>query len=568
MTKEHNSNKQKIILGLLPYWTPLIPPLGIACLKSSLQQDGCTVKAFDANLEEEFREIYDRYFNCLKAGIPPHQRGNFYNVGHDVLGNHLMAHFNKKDEGEYTRLVKLLVSNNFYCQIPDPLILEMERLAEEFYSRLEKYILHLVRSEEPSVLGISVYRGTLAASLFAFKLVKEKYPGIITVMGGAVFSQCLVLGSSSFELLLEKTPYIDKIIIGEGELLFRRLMAGELDPTRKVYTSADINGDILDLSTASLPDFSDFDMKYYAFNSAYTSRSCPHQCSFCAERVIWGQYRKKDPAKIVDELLSLYRQYGKPLFLMCDSLLNPVITCLAREIIHREVSLYWDGYLRADRQVCSEENTFLWRRGGLYRARLGLESGSERVLNLIGKHITPAQIKAAVISLARAGIKTSTMWVVGHPGETEADFQQTLDLVTDLKDDIYEAECNPFRYFYTGQVNSENWANRYRRVSLYPEDTRELLIAQTWVLDCDPPRQEIYRRLVRFEEHCQKLGIPNPYSLNEIYKADERWQKMQENAVPSLVDFSRQHVSIVESKHIKKKYAAENTFKKDLDVDF
>jgi radical SAM superfamily enzyme YgiQ (UPF0313 family) len=121
---------------------------------------------------------------------------------------------------------------------------------------------------------------------------------------------------------------------------------------------------------------------------------------------------------------------------MSDSLLDPIVTDLANELVNSDTAMYWDGYIRADQAASDEDKVFLWRRGGLYRARLGIESGSPHVLELMNKKITPVQIRTALTNLARVGIKTSTYWVIGFPGETEEDFQQTLDILEELKEEI------------------------------------------------------------------------------------------------------------------------------------
>ncbi|MCP4213866.1 MAG: hypothetical protein GY765_04375, partial [bacterium] len=84
--------KQKILLLMLPYWTPLVPPQGIAHLKSFLQHHGYKVRTADGNTEELFKELYDGYFDLLRKYIPVNKQGNFYNLGHDVIRNHMMAH--------------------------------------------------------------------------------------------------------------------------------------------------------------------------------------------------------------------------------------------------------------------------------------------------------------------------------------------------------------------------------------------------------------------------------------------------------------------------------------------
>lgn len=561
-------DQEKILLALLPFWTPQIPPLGISCLKSFLQQKGFNVKTIDVNVNETFNDIYNEYFEVLKEYVPGDKRGNFYNIGNDVLKNHMMAHFNHTGEEEYLELVKTLVRETYFCDIDRPCAFALSKVIGDFYNKLENCVTKLLEDEKPSVLGLSVFSGTLPASLFVFKLVKKKWPHIKTVMGGGIFADQLDVGSPNFEFFLEKTPYIDKIIVGEGELLMLEFLRGRLPDSRRVYTLKDIDGKTLDLDTAGIPDFSDFDPAAYPSLAFYVSRSCPFQCAFCSETVQWGKYRKKSAKQVVEQLKQLHRQYNLQLFLMGDSLLNPVVGELANELTESGIAIYWDGYLRADKPVCDIENTLLWRRGGFYRARLGLESGSQRVLEMMGKKISPPQIRAAVSALAYAGIKTTTYWVVGYPGETEDDFQQTLTLIEELKSSIYEAECNPFNYHLTGQVNSHRWATKNKPVLLYPREARDMLVTQTWRLDCEPSREEIYNRVVRFVRHCKKLDIPNPYSINEIFLADERWKKLHKNAVSSLLDFKNTHAYIDDAGNVKKLSFVRMTQQDNKDWDF
>jgi radical SAM superfamily enzyme YgiQ (UPF0313 family) len=385
-------------------------------------------------------------------------------------------------------------------------------------------------------------------------------------MGGGVLADQLALGSPDWEFFLEKTPYIDRIIVGEGEYSFLYYLQGKLPGSKKVITLEDIDGKLFDISSPVLPDFSDFELHYYPYLGAYTSRGCPYQCSFCSETVRWRKYRKKSAGQVVRELRELHQLYGSRLFLMSDSLLNPIVTPLAAELEKADFGVYWDGYLRVDKHSCDADITLQWRRGGFYRARLGVESGSARVLEMMDKRVTPRQIKESVISLARAGIKTTTYWVIGYPGETEADFQQTLDLVEELKNYIYEAEFNAFWYFLSAQVKADEWFSRSK--PLYPEQAKHMLILSTYILDIEPSREETHSRMRRFSERITRLGIPNPYSLHDIYQADERWKKLHKNAVPSLVELGDKDSGIDECKTVRKYSAAQNVLREELDFDF
>jgi len=453
--------------------------------------------------------------------------------------------------------------------IDDQQVARLNHMVQTFYEWLGTYVLDLLDKYRPSVLGLSVYKGSLPASLFAFKLTREKYTTIKTVMGGAVFSQTLGYGTPNFERFLKKTKdYLDYIIIGEGELLFLKLLEGELPAGQRVYTLADVGNETLDLSKMEIPDFSDLNIRFYPNLSAYSSRSCPFNCSFCTETVYWGQFRKKKAKQVIEELSELYKRHNFRLFLLCDSLINPIVMDLARESINSDISIYWDGYLRVESRVCDPDTTFLWRQGGFYRARLGVESGSQQILDAMKKNITIDKIKSAISSLADSGIKTTTYWIIGYPGETEEDFQKTLDLIEELKDNIYEAECNPFGYYLSGQVDSGEWLAKFNRLPLYPEEIAESLITQSWILDCEPSREETYQRISRFVEHCRRLGIANPYSLYDIYQADARWKKLHKHAVPSIIEFKNRDNDVDESKHLKRLSLISATLDDEQGFDF
>lgn len=548
--EKREGHRENILLLLLPYWTPVVPPSGLSCLKGFLKQHGYNAKTVDGNVEFELREMYDKYFEHLKACVPEDKQSVFYNIGNEVWQNHMMAHLNYTDEKQYIELVKILIFQTFFCSTEHRHVLRLIETVSETYTRLEEYLVLLLEREKPTMLGISVYIGTVPASLFAFQLVRRRYPHIKTVMGGGVFNGLLAPGSPNLEFFLEKTrPYIDKIIIGEGEMLFLKLLRGEIPASQRVLTLKDIGGNVLDLLQVDIPDMSDFNLDYYPCLTAYASRSCPFQCSFCSDPVFWGRYRKKKAAQVADQLVRGYRLYGSQLYVMSDLLMNPIASDFAEEVIKSGVSVYWDTHFRVGPEVCDPRNTLLWRRGGLYRVQLGTESGSQHVLNMMGKRITVDQIKSSVSSLARAGIKTTTYWVIGHPGETGDDFQKTLDLIEELKNDIYQAETNPFWYVPNAQVNDTCWNSRSKL--LYPEWAGELLLLRQWVLDEAPNREERYSRVNRFARHCKRLGIPNPYSTFEIHLADQRWKRLHKNAVPALEEFKEKDVYIDENKYVK-----------------
>jgi len=118
----------------------------------------------------------------------------------------------------------------------------------------------------------------------------------------------------------------------------------------------------------------------------------------------------------------------------------------------------------------------------------------------------------------------------------------------------------------SGQLKSDQWKDK--NTLLYPEWAKEMLIIQSWIVVGEPDREETYDRVCRFIQHCKKLGIPNPYSLAEIYAADERWKKLHENAVPGLIEFENNKTFIDENKYVKKLMLAQETQQDDGDFMF
>ncbi|MCP4154920.1 MAG: radical SAM protein, partial [bacterium] len=531
-----NTNKQtKILLANVPYWDPLIPPQGIGCLKSFLQPHGYDVTIADLNIEPTFKELYNDYFKTFERYIPLEGRGNFFNIGHDILQNHMMAYINRENEDQYRELVKMLIDTIFYCDVTDEQVQWHEDVMIKIYAGLETYIRRKIETEKPGVLGLTVNKGNIAAALYIFKLAKEIDPGIKTLMGGGIFADTMAQGSPNLDYFLEITKeYIDKIIIGRGERFFFKYLQGELPEAQRVFTFKEVTEGEPGPHITDNPDFSGLELMHYPYLVASSSSSCPYKCSFCNSSLFYGEYREKPAQQAAAEMKQIHEKYGKRIFFMTDAMLNRTITNLTAEIEKNGIPLYFDGYFRVDLDSNDREKTLAWRRGGFYRCRLGIESGSQKILDLMDKQITPTQIKNALAGLAYAGIKTTAYFVIGHPEETEEDFRMTLDLLEESKNDIWQAECVPFAYYYNGQPESDKWAGK--RELLYPDYAKKMLITQTWVLNTPPTREERYKRVFRFSQYCKQLGIPNPYSLAEVYKADERWKKLHKNAVPPLAE--------------------------------
>lgn len=209
---------------------------------------------------------------------------------------------------------------------------------------------------------------------------------------------------------------------------------------------------------------------------------------------------------------------------MGDSLMNPYIVPFARELLTRNANVLYDGYLRADKPVTHRDWVHEWAQSGLYRVRMGIESAATRVLEAMDKMTTPATISAALKTLASEGIRTTTYWIAGFPGETEEDFCETLEFIREHHRYIYELEAHPYYYYPYGQIGSR----LYECYSLYPEEVIDIIKFKVWdICNANPSRGERYERLSRMCKLATDLGLPNIYTLEDRYQAEERWHSLQ-----------------------------------------
>jgi radical SAM superfamily enzyme YgiQ (UPF0313 family) len=513
---------KNVCLIMAPYFVPWAPPLGITTLKAHLEAIGHSVNCIDLNVDRMLWSLHLRYVSALESDNPQSKLEGQYRVW-AVRNAHLLALVNGADEATSRALIRRLVPL-YGLKCSDRLAATLTEIASAVMKRAEE-MLEAIDLSRVDVLGTSTFSTSLALSLLILRIAKAKFPQIKTVMGGGVFADDLAPGSDNLKVLLENYPCVDHVIVGEGELLFAELLAEEFESKRMVSVK-DVSGQFAKVSQAVAPDFSDLQMNRYFHLAIEGGRSCPFQCSFCSETVQWGPYRKKPQALVAEQMVSLATKHGNNRFFMSDSLMNPYIENLSRELLDKTVKVTFDGYLRADTLAADPQRTKRWAQSGCYRVRLGIESASSDVLAAMDKRTTPATISAALRSLSEAGIRTTTYWVVGYPGETEDAFQETVRFIRENSNSIYEVEAHDFHYYPTGQVASNQWP----ALPMYDDDITKWTRFQVWDADTDPPRAERYRRLAGLTTVARQLDIQNLYSYQDRFVADQRWLSIHGNA--------------------------------------
>ncbi len=168
------------------------------------------------------------------------------------------------------------------------------------------------------------------------------------------------------------------------------------------------------------------------------SRGCVLNCSFCYETVYWRRFRTQSPERIVGEMEHQVAQHplsdqaaaeGTNLYFMfADSLVNGHIAGLRRMcnlIIERGLDVGWGGQATINKKMDAEYCQLL-SRAGCSGLAFGLESGSQSVLESMGKHFHIDDAPTMVKDMHDAGITVTLNVMVGFPNETRRDFMRTL----------------------------------------------------------------------------------------------------------------------------------------------
>jgi anaerobic magnesium-protoporphyrin IX monomethyl ester cyclase len=177
-----------------------------------------------------------------------------------------------------------------------------------------------------------------------------------------------------------------------------------------------------------------------------TSRGCPYRCVFCSTSVLWGHCRLHSAERVVEELTWNRDAIAPDHVKFFDDLFiaSPGrIAAIAEGVARRGLSFPggYGAFARTD--LLDEEMVGLLADMGFTVLSLGIESGSPAMLERMGKGTTVATHQRALDLCHRFGIRTCCSFVVGIPGESEADLAATLAFIDKNRDRIGEIEICP-----------------------------------------------------------------------------------------------------------------------------
>ena len=189
------------------------------------------------------------------------------------------------------------------------------------------------------------------------------------------------------------------------------------------------------------------------------SRGCPFHCFFCLATPVSGaEIRTRSPENIVEEIKECINKYNIRNFIFWADIFNydkKWVSDLCNLIIANNLNITWSANTRAD--TIDEEITQLMYRAGCRLVSIGAESGSQHILNNIGKNITLDDIRLAVKILKKYNMKIYTYFIIGLPWETEYTVEDTIDFAIELDSDFtsfYTAAPLPGTKFYNYAVDN------------------------------------------------------------------------------------------------------------------
>ncbi len=418
------------------------PPLGVACLMAEMAARGIDATAIDANLEAYLyladeghlpdaggaglttsaRRSVSGAARALDFLRSPRAAGSFprYVTAVRHLDKALSLHRGpgggeRITLGDYVReglspfspaALETVASGN---------------VPSIFSGYFREALLPRIAERSPHTVGLSVnFRHQVLPAFELAGMLKRAFPGIRIIGGGGMFSSWgRTLRESGLRL-----PAFDTIVTGAGEGPLAWLA---VHPEWGVDPVMEGGGEVRfepDFTFARLGDY----LSPVPILPVTASRGCYwRRCAFCPEAAAPTHgYACIEAASFPDLLLSLSARHGVTHFHLTD---NAIPVNVLRSVAARAddlARLRWHGFVRFERALADPGFAADLARAGCRMLQLGLESGSQRVLDRLGKGTRLEDASAILKTLAGAGISSCVYVMIGTPGETEEDAGATL----------------------------------------------------------------------------------------------------------------------------------------------
>ncbi len=441
-----DTSNKRLVLAYPPYSTATAPPLGLCALKGFLRQTlpEWSVKVLDLNLlahQELFGELAGRLCapgpNFIERLL---SEALLSRTAETFLGQHGQEFYDRPDR--YFLGTRIWLERVLPALANDVALEKAYRHDAELPECYGRYA-QAVLNEQPGIIGLSIcYTQQLWPALCLAKALKQRSSAPI-IAGGTYFNT----GADAF--LRAHAGCIDYVVTGEGEWPLAKFLQEHADLAQVPGLTYAQAGGLLqnppmleeDLDVLGTPDFSDLDLRAYYSPApvvpVLTSRGCYwRRCAFCAHYKSAGQtYRRRSVAKVVEEL-ARHVQAGVTHFALVDEMISPAhFAQLAQAIIDAGLKIHYYALAKPVKQFDAQLLALMGKSGCRF-ILWGVESGSQRLLDLMDKGTKVSEVEAVLETAAAEGVKNHLFVMFGFPTETRQEFQATLDLLARHKQAI------------------------------------------------------------------------------------------------------------------------------------
>jgi ribosomal peptide maturation radical SAM protein 1 len=424
----------------MPTLSARFPSFQLALLKPTLEQAGIPVQTFSLFM----------YFGRFAGWRVSETISDVYPcmIGEWIWTKAAFGDFARDDEYfEIYRDNFEGICNRAGCSIDD-----LRRLRETTAPAFIDFCLDSVDWSRFGVIGLSVvFQQTLASIAFA-RALKERYPHIPIMMGGASFEDDIA------EEIIKGCPQVDYIHCGDADETLPKAI-------RRLYTRESMQGmpgmmwrdkdriafagrapNLADMNKTPVPDFDEY---FYARKeSGYeycdqaqevllpieTARGCwwgmKNHCTFCGLNRAGMEFRSKHVENVIQQLDELSRRYGILDFNAIDNIIEP-------EYINKLFTQLSD--MNTDMRIHYEVRPSLsrlqlkqMRKGGLFSIQPGVESFSTHILKLMRKHTTGVRNLELIKWSTYYGINNLYNILLRFPGETAEDYRSQCEVIAKI----------------------------------------------------------------------------------------------------------------------------------------
>ncbi len=423
-----------------PRTGPTYMPLGIASLQAVANKNDIEIGVFDANVEL-WNEICDNYGNL-------NSMRNFCHAPLDMFlrQKEYEAHISHMPEGKsfIDRLEREAVA-----------YLEKNELGPELNQLLARQAIIICFGNPESVAFSAMYPDQFAFVLASAKYLDQSYGyDLDIIIGGAATS------AVSPEEMLEAFPFVDAIMTGEGEIAFelflkRTAFADIPGCFYRIDNRIETSGRpqfIKSIQDIACPDFSSLH-SYEYFNPVPVmpilgGRGCKwRRCSFCSHNSSFGTHRNRYAMAVLQEMIDLREKFGCRHFYFADQYVTPDFLEELSDLI---LASGFICYFHVMARTIGEYTPQLLEkasRAGCCWISWGMESGSQRLLDIMNKGTDVATSARVIKDAAAVGISNLLMMIFGSPGSNRDSLDETFSFISDIYEHIDSMTASAFVLF-------------------------------------------------------------------------------------------------------------------------